>query len=86
MERVDFPALLRRVDEGYVSWRKPALLVFGTGDTFLDLSQALGWLESKRTCMRMARGVEAKLGHAPHEDYAEAIHPAIQTFLQEESG
>lgn len=30
MERVDFPQLLRRVDQGYESWRQPSLLLFGT--------------------------------------------------------
>lgn len=30
MERLDWPALLRRVDEGYQAWRVPSLLLFGT--------------------------------------------------------
>jgi len=83
MENVDFPALLKRVDEGYCTWRNPSLLIHGGGDTFLDLKGSLTWLESKRTCMRMATGIEAKLGHMPQEDYAEAIHPAIAKFLAE---
>jgi hypothetical protein len=30
MQQVDFPALLKRVDQGYESWRRPSLLLFGT--------------------------------------------------------
>jgi hypothetical protein len=30
MQQVDFPALLKRVDQGYESWLRPSLLLFGT--------------------------------------------------------
>ena len=30
MDQLDFPALLRRVDQGYEAWRQPSLLLFGT--------------------------------------------------------
>ena len=83
MDRLDWAALLRDVDEGYRSWRKPSLVVVGGADPFLDLPAALSWLDSKRTCMRMASGIEARLGHCPQEDYAEALHPALLKFLKE---
>lgn len=30
MDKLDWSALLRRVDEGFCSWRQPSLLLFGT--------------------------------------------------------
>ncbi|PRW56273.1 hydrolase or acyltransferase of alpha beta superfamily isoform A [Chlorella sorokiniana] len=84
MDKLDWPALLRRVDEGYCSWRQPSLLLFGTSDQFIELKTVFEWLESKRTCMRVAAGVEAKLGHAPQEDYPEAINKALLKFLEED--
>jgi haloalkane dehalogenase len=84
MDRLDFPALLRRVDEEFESWRVPSLVVVGTADPFADLPAALGWLETKRTTMKMATGLEAKLGHCPQEDYAEAVHPAMLRFFESE--
>jgi hypothetical protein len=53
------------VDDGFCAWRVPSLLIHGSSDSFLDLNTALDWLESKRTSMRMASGIEAKLGHMP---------------------
>lgn len=85
MEQIDFGAVLREVDEGYATWRKPSLVLHGSADPFVDLKSVLEWLESKRTCMRLATGVEAKLGCMPQEDYAEAIHPVIAQFLAEDS-
>ena len=41
------------------------------------------WLETKRTNMKLATGVEAKLGHMPQEDYADAIILPICKFLEE---
>ena len=41
------------------------------------------WLDSKRTTMRLATSLEAKLGHMPQEDFAEAIHEPIAAFLAE---
>ncbi|KAL4442929.1 hypothetical protein ABPG77_008420 [Micractinium sp. CCAP 211/92] len=84
MERVDFPQLLRRVDQGYESWRQPSLLLFGTSDQFINLKSVFDWLESKRTCMKLATGYEAKLGHSPQEDYPEAIHKPILKFIEED--
>jgi haloalkane dehalogenase len=83
MESIDFPALLAEVNEEYYGWRNPALMVHGGADSFLDLKQVLEWLETKRTCMKMATGLEAKVGHMPHEDFADAIMPAIIKFIQE---
>ncbi|KAI7838120.1 hypothetical protein COHA_008051 [Chlorella ohadii] len=84
MEKLDWPALLRRVDEGYCSWRQPSLLLFGTSDQFIELKSVFEWLESKRTCMRLASAVEAKLGHMPQEDYPEAINKSLVKFLEED--
>ncbi len=36
MEKLDWAALLRRVDEGYCSWRQPSLLLFGTSGQWLS--------------------------------------------------
>lgn len=81
MACVDFPALLARVDDGYQAWRKPALVLHGANDQFLDMKTAFEWLDSKRTCIRLATGIEDKLGHMPQEDYAEAIAGPIADFL-----
>lgn len=83
MENTDFPALLAEVDEEFRTWRNESLVIHGGADTFLDLKGTLDWLDSKRTCMRMATGIEAKVGHMPQEDFAEAISPAIIKFIQE---
>jgi pimeloyl-ACP methyl ester carboxylesterase len=85
MEAIDFPSLLAEVNEEYYSWKNPALMVNGGADPYLDLKQVLEWLETKRTCMKMATGVEAKVGHMPHEDFAEGITPAIIKFIQSEN-
>ncbi len=34
-------------------------------DQFINLKSVFDWLESKRTCMKLATGYEAKLGHSP---------------------
>eukprot|EP00890_Picochlorum_soloecismus_P000606 jgi/Picsp_1/1546/NSC_05024-R1_alpha beta hydrolase fold protein len=83
MDNLDWKELLGEVNEAFYSWKNPTLLIHGTSDTFLDLSLTLDWLESKRTCIRMETGIEAKLGHVPQEDYPEAIHPAIRDFMIE---
>lgn len=82
MEALDFSSLLSGVNEEYYSWKNPALVIHGGADTFLDLKLALDWLETKRTCMQMATGIEAKVGHMPHEDFAEGVTPAIIKFIQ----
>ena len=84
MEQLDWNNLLSQVDDAFISWKNPSLLIHGTADQFLDLRGALEWLETKRTTMKMASGIEAKLGHMPQEDYAEAIHPAIIRFIDSE--
>lgn len=84
MEGLDFPALLREVDEGFTGWRRPALVLHGANDQFLDLKTVFDWLESKRTNIRIATGIEAKLGHMPQEDYADAIAGPIAAFLAED--
>lgn len=83
MASLQWNDLLKRVDDGYASWKKPSLVVWGGADQFMDISNPLTWLDSKRTSMKMATGVEAKLGHSPCEDFPEAIHPTIVKFLAE---
>ena len=39
--QLDWKALLREVDEGFLTWRKPAALVFGGVLTFLTLFSSL---------------------------------------------
>ena len=52
-------------------------------DQFIELKTVFDWLETKRTNMKLATGVEAKLGHMPQEDYADAIILPICKFLEE---
>ena len=40
--QVDFPRLLSRVDEGFMTWRKPTALCFGSSDTFLPVGRCAG--------------------------------------------
>lgn len=82
MAQLDWPALLRRVDEGYQSWRQPSLVLHGTSDQFIPFKSVFEWLESKRTCMRMGSSVEAKLGHMPQEDYPEAVAKELLRFFE----
>lgn len=53
--QVDFGVLCKAVDEGYVTWRRPSLLVWGNKDPFLDVQNPFDFLNTKRTCMRMAQ-------------------------------
>ncbi|KAF8067235.1 choline monooxygenase [Scenedesmus sp. PABB004] len=81
MEALDFPALLRQVDEGYRTWRKPSVLLFGANDPFVNVKSAFEFLDSKRTNMRLVTA-SAKLGHCPQEDYPEALQETLELFLQ----
>ncbi|KAI8113757.1 hypothetical protein M9435_003749 [Picochlorum sp. BPE23] len=81
MENCDWEALKKQVDEEFVSFQKPTLLIHGNSDSFLDVKGTLDWLEEKRTNMKMCYGIEAKLGHMPQEDYPEAIHPVILEYI-----
>ncbi|GAX76419.1 hypothetical protein CEUSTIGMA_g3864.t1 [Chlamydomonas eustigma] len=80
MEKVDFPALLKRVDDGFMSWKKPTALCFGSSDTFLEVGSSFDFLENKRTNMK-AMSIAAKVGHMPQEDYAEVLHEQLMLFL-----
>ncbi|PNH00389.1 hypothetical protein TSOC_013784, partial [Tetrabaena socialis] len=85
MEQVDFPKLLKAVDEGYCNWRKPSVCLFGPSDPMVDVATVFEFLESKRTnmkCLTMA----AKLGHMPQEDYPEALHEPMLKWLAGETG
>eukprot|EP00798_Chlamydomonas_sp_ICE-L_P029355 gene29355-12447_t len=71
---VDYDKLLRKVDEGFLTWRKPTVLLFGANDTFMDAGAPFDFLENKRTNMKT-------LGHMPQEDYASALHEQMVTWL-----
>lgn len=78
----DFSALLKRVDEGFVAWRRPSVVLHGSDDPFLPLGGVFEFLDSKRTCMQAAT-VGAKLGHMPQEDYAEVVvEEVLAPFLR----
>ncbi len=62
--QLDFPKLLKRVDEGYRTWRKPSLCLFGSSDPFVDVATVFEFLETKRTNMKCLT-MPAKLGHMP---------------------
>ena len=79
--QLDFPALLGEVDEAYRRWKAPTLLLFGQADPFVESKGVFEWLEDKRTNMKLAR-VDTRLGHAPQEDYPEAIMDLITAFLE----
>lgn len=51
--QVDFGSLCKAVDDGYTTWRKPALLVWGNKDPFIDVQNAFDFLNTKRTVCRM---------------------------------
>ena len=54
MDALDFPALLREVDDGFQRWRKPSVLLFGGPyDPWLNAKSAFEFLDSKRTNMRL---------------------------------
>lgn len=80
----DFAALLKRVDEGFTTWRTPSVVLHGSDDPFLPLGGVFEFLDSKRTCMQAAT-VGAKLGHMPQEDYPEVVcGEVIVPFLKGE--
>lgn len=81
MDQLDWEDLKKRVNGAMQQYKKPVLCIHGNSDTFVDLSTTLDWLEDKPTTIKMAYGIEAKLGHCPQEDYPEAIHPIILEFL-----
>jgi hypothetical protein len=56
--------LMSQVDDGYRTWRKPSLLLFGASDPFISVKSAFDFLESKRTNMRLATA-SAKVNEGP---------------------
>ena len=80
MDKVDFNALLKKIDDGYVSWRKPAAMCFGSSDPFLETGCVFQFLDSKRTNMK-AMTMTGKIGHAPQEDYPELLNQNLMLFL-----
>jgi len=73
MDKVDFGKLLAKVNDGFRSWRRPSVVLFGGSDPFIPVASAFEFLEDKRTNMKVVTAA-AKLGHMPQEDFAEAIH------------
>lgn len=53
MDQLDWNGLLKAVDDGYRTWRKPSLLLFGANDPFVDVKNPFDFLDSKRTNMRL---------------------------------
>ena len=53
---------MRKVDDGFVSWRKPSVLLFGSSDPFIDSGAPFAFLDSKRTNMK-AMSPGAKVGY-----------------------
>ena len=49
-------------------------------DPYLDVREAIEFLDSKRTSMQLA-SVEGKLGHMPQEDFADAVGPLLTDFF-----
>ncbi len=47
--QVDFPKLLRKVDDGFRTFRRPSVCMFGSSDPFVDAASVFEFLESKRT-------------------------------------
>ncbi len=71
MNAVDWSALLGKVDDAYQRWRKPTVLLYGTADPFMKVSEAFQWLEDKvqpsKAAGRQACPADAKLGCALQE-------------------
>lgn len=84
MDQLDFPKLLKKVDEGYRTWRKPSLCLFGSSDPFVDVATVFEFLETKRTNMKCLT-MPAKLGHMPQEDFAEELHNSMRMWLAGET-
>ena len=84
MESLDFEGLKRDVSDTLRdSFRNPMLIIHGSSDTFIDLATTLDFLEDQRTNIKLAYGIEAKLGHMPQEDYPAAINQTMVDFLLE---
>jgi len=58
-------------------------VAFGTSDKFLDLKGTLGWLETKRTCMK-AFTFKDKIGHFPQSDFPEKTCELLDRFIRGE--
>lgn len=61
MAQLDWNGLLKAVDDGFRTWRKPSLLLFGANDPFVNVQNAFDFLDSKRTSMRLVTAT-AKVG------------------------
>lgn len=80
MDSLDWKALLNKVDEAYCSWKVPTAILYGNKDPFLDIRDAMQFLESKRTSMQLT-SVEGKLGHLPQEDFAAGFADVLLKYF-----
>ena len=72
LKSVDFPLLLRKVDEGFKTWRKPAIVLNGNKDPFIPIDDAMEWLSTKRTSMKY-HYLNVPVGHMPMEETPDAL-------------
>ena len=84
MDQCDWKGLLAEVDAGFDQWQGESVVAWGTADRFLDLKNALMWLETKRTCMKTFVFKE-KVGHFPQSDYPERVCELVEKFVAGES-
>ncbi len=54
MDKCDFGRLTSKVDEGFLTWRKPTVLLFGSRDPFLPVASAFDFVEDKRTNIKVS--------------------------------
>ncbi|CAG9461587.1 unnamed protein product [Pedinophyceae sp. YPF-701] len=83
MEAHDFKTCLQDLDYAYESFKKDSLLLFGGKDRNVNLTEAVDWLDSKRTNMQLMT-LEERLGHMPQEDYAEPVAEAMAKWIRGE--
>eukprot|EP00472_Partenskyella_glossopodia_P004057 CAMPEP_0197531854 /NCGR_PEP_ID=MMETSP1318-20131121/37446_1 /TAXON_ID=552666 /ORGANISM="Partenskyella glossopodia, Strain RCC365" /LENGTH=433 /DNA_ID=CAMNT_0043088213 /DNA_START=45 /DNA_END=1343 /DNA_ORIENTATION=+ len=83
MESLDWNSLLKVVDYSYENFRKPGLVAFGTDDRYLELDQALSWLETKPTTTKLF-AFPATMGHFPQFDFPEQMIETITRFANGE--
>ena len=81
MDRVDFKSLCQSVDDGFRTWKKDSVLLFGANDRYLESKIAYDFLETKRTNMRMV-SLDARVGHSPCEDFPDAVVDKMVAFLE----
>mmetsp|Transcript_19746 Transcript_19746/g.38097 ORF Transcript_19746/g.38097 Transcript_19746/m.38097 type:complete len:182 (+) Transcript_19746:694-1239(+) len=81
MENMDFNALVQRVSSAYTSFRKPALIAWGTDDRYLDLNTVIEWTQDKPTATKLF-ALPATIGHFPQFDFPQQIVETITRFVE----